>query len=109
MAPLITLLVTFALAGLALRKRKSWRLAGRIAMAAMLVMTGVAHFTRTEALAEMVPPVLPLPVALVYVTGVAEFLFAAVLLLYGTPIAGWVLAAFFLALLPANVYSAVGK
>ena len=106
MAPLITLLATYAIARLALRDRLDRSLPGRLALSAMLVVTGVTHFTATEALVAMVPPVLPAPGALVYATGVAELVFAVLLLVRPTPALGWILAAFFLALLPANIYSA---
>src|SRR5690606_10416719 len=44
---------------------------------------------------------------LVHATGVAEFAFALLLLWRPSPALGWVLVAFFLALLPANIYSAL--
>ena len=107
MAPLITLLATYAISRLALRHRHDRSLPGRLALSVMLVVTGVTHFTATEALVAMVPPVLPAPAALVYATGVAELGLAMLLLVRPTPALGWILAAFFLALLPANIYSAV--
>jgi uncharacterized membrane protein len=73
----------------------------------MLVVTGIAHFTATEALAAMVPPAIPAPLFVVHATGVAEFAFALLLVVRPSPAMGWGLAAFFLALLPANVYSAL--
>jgi uncharacterized membrane protein len=109
MAPLLTLLITFAIARIALRPRRDRALAGRIALAALLVVTGVSHFVQTEALTAMVPPVFPEPVLLVYLTGVLELGFAAALLLRPSRRLGFALAAFFIALLPANVYSAVAE
>jgi uncharacterized membrane protein len=109
MAPLIALLLTYAVARFVLRHRADRRLPGRIALAVMLVVTGVAHFTRTEALVAMVPPMLPLPELLVYATGVAELGFALLLLARPTPALGWSLAIFFVALLPANIYSAAAE
>lgn len=115
MAPLITLLVTFAVArtwtGLRGHRDPSLR-AARAALGAMLVLTGIAHFVSTEAMAQMVPPFLPGAVVLVYATGVLELVFAALLLwrcARPSPRLGWSLAAFFVALLPANVYSAVAE
>jgi uncharacterized membrane protein len=109
MAPLIVLLLTYALARLALRRLPDRTLPGRLALAVMLLVTGVAHFTRTDALAAMVPPALPAPVLLVYATGIAELVFALLLLARPTAALGWTLVLFFLALLPANVYSAVAQ
>lgn len=107
MAPLIVLVLTFVVASVALRRRGDWTLPARIALSAMLVLTGVSHFTQTDALAAMVPPGIPAPVIVVYLTGVIELAFAAALLVRPSPRLGWLLAVFFLALLPANVYSAV--
>ena len=107
MTPLVTLLVVFAVASLWLRRRGNLALAGRIALAAMLVLTGASHFTMTEALAQMIPPALPEPVLLVLVTGVLELALALALLVRPSRALGWVLAALFVALLPANVHSAI--
>ena len=106
MAPLIALLATYALARVALRRHPDRTLPGRIALAVMLVVTGIAHFTATEALAVMVPPPLP-ATPTVYATGVAELLFAALLVARPSRALGVVLALFFVALLPANIYSAL--
>lgn len=115
MTPLIFLLLTFAVARAwsgARRAPDPGARAARFALAAMLILTGVAHFTSTEALAQMLPPLLPGAVALVYATGALE-LAAAALLLWRrdrqTPWLGWALAAFFFGLLPANVYSALAE
>jgi uncharacterized membrane protein len=75
----------------------------------MLVLTGASHFTMTDSLAAMVPPIFPAPVLLVYATGVAELVFAGLLLFRSSPLLGWVLTGLFVALLPANVYSAVAE
>ncbi|MEM9071368.1 MAG: hypothetical protein AAGE52_22875 [Myxococcota bacterium] len=114
MAPLLTLLVTFAVARFWTRGRHPdpTLRAARIAMAAMLVLTGAAHFASTEAMVQMVPAFLPGPVAIVYATGVLELAVAALLLwrvTRPTPWLGWCLAAFFVALLPANIYTAVAE
>jgi uncharacterized membrane protein len=109
MAPLTALLLTYALVRFARRKHPNESLAGRVALSVMLGMTATAHFTDPLALAAMIPPVFPAPVALVYVTGIAEIAFAVLLLLpaTATPALGWALVAFFAAVLPANIYSAV--
>lgn len=115
MAPLVTLLVTFVVARAwtgARRHPDPGRRAARAALAVMLVLTGVAHFVSTEAMVQMVPPFLPGAVAIVYATGLAELAAAGWLLARvarPAPGLGWALAAFFAALLPANVYSAVAE
>jgi len=115
MAPLLTLIATFAVAractGARCHENPGAR-AARAALAAMLAVTGVAHFASTEAMAQMLPPFVPGRVALVYATGVVELAAAALLFVRvgrPAPWLGWVLAGFFLALLPANVYSAVAE
>lgn len=81
--------------------------AGRIALAALFVMTGVAHFIVTEPMAEMVPPPFP-PVATVLATGVLEILGAIGLLVPRTSkLAAWCLFVFLIAVFPANIYAAV--
>lgn len=109
MAPLLALLLTYTVVRIARRRHPHDSLAGRVALAVMLCVTASAHFTSPEALAAMIPPVLPAPMALVYLTGVIEIAFAILLVLPATakPPLGWALVAFFVAVLPANVYSAV--
>ncbi|WP_373046938.1 hypothetical protein [Vulgatibacter sp.] len=109
MAPLIALLLTYALARLVLRHPRDRTLPGRLALAAMLILTASAHFTSTEALAAMIPPAFPAPVHLVHATGVAELAFAVLLVARPTPILGWTLVLFFLAVLPANIHSALAS
>jgi uncharacterized membrane protein len=74
----------------------------------MLVFTGVSHFTfMKEDFVRMMPPSIPWPRALVYFTGVCEIAGAVGLLL--PPFrrtAAYALIAFFLAVLPANIYAA---
>lgn len=81
--------------------------AGRIALAALFVMTGAAHFIVTEPMAQMVPPPFP-PVATVLATGVLEILGAIGLLVPRRSIlAAWCLLALLVAMFPANIYAAI--
>lgn len=86
----------------------SWPKAIGVGLAAMFVLTGVAHFVpplRRDLIA-IVPPRLPAPGVLVSVTGVLEFLGAAGLLVPATRVVAVVcLLALMLAMFPANVYS----
>ena len=113
MAPLITLLaVTLLLraAGAAgIRGLRSWHTSLRGGLAAMFVLTGVAHFNDMRGdLIAMVPPALPYPELLVTVTGVLELLGAAGLLHRRTaPWAAGGLALLMVAMFPANVYAAL--
>jgi uncharacterized membrane protein len=87
----------------------SWPKAIAVGLAAMFVMTGVAHFVqplRGQMIA-IVPPRLPAPGLLVTVTGVLELLGAVGLLLTSTRVAAAAcLLLLMLVMFPANVYAA---
>ena len=87
----------------------SWPQAIAVGLAAMFVMTGVAHFVppmRRDMIA-IVPRRLPAPAALVTITGVLELVGAAGLLYPPTRIAATVcLFLLMLVMFPANVYAA---
>ena len=108
MAPLIILLVTFGLLFLldrfVLNGRIGLSLAGRIAMAAMLVATGISHFTNTDQMVAMMPDFMPAKRELVYFTGVCE-LAAVVGLVWNKTarLASVLLIVFFVLVLPANI------
>jgi uncharacterized membrane protein len=115
MAPLITLLAGSIVARIVgwlgwfgKGYVNSWTAAIAVGLAAMFVLTGVAHFAppmRRDLIA-IVPPRLPAPGLLVTVTGVLELLGAAGLLLPVTRVAAAVcLLALMLAMFPANVYA----
>ena len=108
MAPLIILLVTFAvlysLDRFVLGGKIGRSLAGRIAMAAMLVATGISHFTNAEDMIAMMPDFMPAKRELVYFTGVCE-LAAVVGLIWNRTarLASILLIVFFVLVLPANI------
>ena len=69
---------------------------------------GTAHFVWPAAFARIVPPYLPAPRTLVYVSGVAELLGALGLLVPRLRVyAGWGLILLLLAVFPANVHMAL--
>jgi uncharacterized membrane protein len=113
MAPLITLLVGSVVAWIVGRLGVdyvgSWPAAIAIGLAAMFVLTGIAHFAppmRRDLIA-IVPPRLPAPGLLVSVTGVLELLGAVGLALPATRVAAAIcLLVLMLAMFPANVYAA---
>ncbi|HKP42576.1 DoxX family protein [Mycobacterium sp.] len=86
----------------------SWPQAVAVGLAAMFVMTGVAHFVpgmRRDMIA-IVPPRLPTPGLLVTITGMLELLGAVGLLYPPTRVAAAVcLFALMLVMFPANVYA----
>jgi uncharacterized membrane protein len=113
MAPLITLLVGTTIARIVGRLGvayvNGWTAAVAVGLAAMFVVTGIAHFAppmRADLVA-IVPPRLPAPGLLVTITGILELLGAAGLLLPTTRVAAALcLLALMLAMFPANVYAA---
>lgn len=109
--PEIILPIVFCIALLILKmihKRYLFALSARIAMAAMLVTTAIAHVVFAEGMSMMLPDVIPYRTGLVYLTGVLEAA-AAIGLLIPTyrKLAAWLLIAFFVLILPANIYAAM--
>jgi uncharacterized membrane protein len=87
----------------------SWPEAFAVGLAAMFVMTGIAHFVnplRRDMIA-IVPPTLPAAGLLVTLTGVLELMGAAGLLYPPTRVAAAAcLFVLMLAMFPANIYAA---
>lgn len=111
MAPLITLtLVTAALLGAGRLgwTTPTWAHGLRGGLAAMFLVTGLAHFIgMREELIAMVPPALPAPGLLVTVTGILELVGALGLLWRRTTReAAVALGLLLVAMFPANVYAA---
>jgi len=80
----------------------------RVLFAAFFIFAGVSHFTNRAFFIAIVPPYLPWPVALVYISGVAEIVLGALLMLPRTSrLAGWGLIALLIAVFPANVHMAM--
>ena len=113
MAPLLTLLLGSLAARvvgwLGVDYVDTWPRAIAVGLAAMFVLTGVAHFVqplRGDMIA-IVPPRLPAPALLVTITGVLELLAAVGLLIPATRVAAAVcLFLLMVAMFPANVYAA---
>ena len=82
--------------------------AGAAGLALLFFFTGSGHFLQTEPMAQMLPPWVPAPVALVYLTGVLEFALAIGFLIPETRrSAGWMAAAVLVLFFPANIYAAI--
>lgn len=78
-----------------------------VLLAAAFVGAGVLHFVKPRMFEAIVPPSLPSPRALVLISGVAEVLGGAGLLVPALrPWAGWGLAVLLVAVFPANLYMA---
>ena len=88
------------------------RVAARVLLAAALGFAGIAHFTDTDEFLGQVPTFLPWREAIVIVSGVVELALAVALLaLRGDRLVllGWVVAGFFVAVFPGNVWQAVNE
>jgi uncharacterized membrane protein len=108
MAPLIVLLGSYALFWLinryALNRKFSVSFIGRVALALMLLLTGSAHFFKTEVMIQSMPDVVPYKQELVYFTGILELLAAVGLFIDRTArLTSILLIIFFICILPANI------
>ncbi|MBC1221264.1 DoxX family protein [Nostoc sp. UCD121] len=80
----------------------------RVVLAISIIVVGVTHFVVPEEYAKIVPPQLPYPLGLVYLSGFYEILGGIGLLV--PPVsqaAAWGLLALFIAVYPANINMAV--
>ncbi len=76
-------------------------------MGPLYVVAGVMHFVVPELYVQIVPPMFPAPLALVYLSGVAEIAVGIGLLIPRTRrYAAWATIALLVAIFPANVYMA---
>ena len=79
-------------------------------LAASFVAVGVGHFTNPAPFVSIVPPYLPEPLALVYISGFFEILGGIGLLIPQTRrAAGWGLLALLVAVYPANIHMLVNE
>jgi uncharacterized membrane protein len=78
-------------------------------MGLFYITAGVTHFLSPEWFLQIVPPFLPAPLALVYLSGVAEIVVGVGVLLPQTRhYAALATVALLVAVYPANIYMAVG-
>nr|MBA2737372.1 DoxX family membrane protein [Pyrinomonadaceae bacterium] len=72
------------------------------------VPAGINHFINADFYLKIMPPVLPAPLFLVYLSGIFEIALGITLLLPKfTRLAAWGLIALLIAVFPANVYMAM--
>lgn len=80
----------------------------RVILAVSIIVVGVLHFALSAPFVKIMPPQLPYPLALVYISGFFEILGGIGLLV--PPVsraAAWGLVALFIAVFPANINMAV--
>lgn len=113
MKPLIVLITVFIIATAIIklgRGQYDIALAGRIAMSVMLVFTALAHYQYARGMSMMIPEFIPYKLEIVYMTGIIEIAAAIGLLVPNFKlITAWLLIAFFVLILPANIYAAIHK
>lgn len=111
MKPLIVLLSIFLISIFIIKlitQKYDLFLSARIGMCAMLIFTAIGHFAFTKGMAMMIPPIIPLKNEIIYLTGLLEILLGICLLIPRlTVYTGFILIAFFIVLLPANIYAAI--
>lgn len=89
-------------------RRERARRVTRGAVAVAMTTMGALHFVRAEAFVQIMPPFLPAPLWLVWISGVFEILGGVgVLVPRVRALAGWGLVLLYLAVFPANVYMAL--
>lgn len=111
--PEMILPIVFCIALLVLKIKHDeyqFALSARIAMAAMLVTTAIAHFVFTKGMSMMLPNFIPYKTALVYITGIIEAMAAAgILISKYQKLTGVLLIVFFVLIIPANIYSTLNQ
>ena len=80
----------------------------RVGLTLFFIFTSVGHFIRTEEMARMLPPAIPYPREIIYLTGILELLGAiGVWIPALMRLTGLCLILMLIGLLPANIYSAI--
>ena len=78
------------------------------AMVALYIVAGLNHFFNTRMYMKIMPPYMPYHLAVVYISGVCEVLFALLLLPVATRhVAAWLIIIMLIAIFPANVQMAI--
>ncbi len=82
----------------------------RVFLAISMIVAGITHFVRPEQYARIVPPQLPYPFEIVYISGFFEILGGIGLLIPIVSVAAaWGLVALFIAVFPANINMTVNN
>lgn len=81
---------------------------GQISLAVLFLFTGMGHFAQTDQMVQMLPPEVPARTAIIWLSGIGEWLLAIGLLVprYAR-VAGLCAIAFLVLVFPGNVYAAL--
>ena len=83
------------------------KLALKFLFGAGFVVAGSLHFVFPASYVEIMPPALPAPLLLVYLSGFCELALGALMFTRLAPLAAWGLIALLVAVFPANVHMAL--
>jgi len=107
---LAILVVPFWIATLIFRDSVKSRFYGVLGLSLLFVVAGTVHFVKTGIMIQLLPPWVPLPFLVIYITGLLEFIVAVGLLNPRTRKAfGWIAIILFILFLPANIYGAYSR
>jgi uncharacterized membrane protein len=82
----------------------------RVVLAIAIITVGTLHFLKPEPFIKIMPPQLPYPAELVYISGFFEILGGIGLLVpFVSVAAAWGLIALFIAVFPANINQAINS
>jgi len=82
----------------------------RVILSVAIIVVGITHFTKPAPYVGIVPPQLPYPLELVYISGFFEILGGIGLLIpFVSVAAAWGLIALFIAVFPANINQAINS
>ena len=88
-----------------MRNKQKWRLAARVFIFAWFVLGGLAHFLMPAPFLSIMPPAIPYPSQVVYISGAFELLGAMGLCIPAIRrLAGYGLILLTICVTPANVY-----
>jgi len=86
------------------------RTIARVVAAAFYVAAGILHFARPNVYVKIIPPFIPAPLAMVYLSGLGEIAGGIGLLIPALRrAAAWGLVILLVAVFPANVYMAMER
>jgi uncharacterized membrane protein len=85
-------------------------MASRILLAVFFVFAGVMHFLKPRAYLAIMPPYIPEPLAMVYISGACEIMGGLAVLVPALRVwAGYGLVALLIAVFPANIHMALNN